>query len=534
MSARAGRKTPVPLRPTVAEPLGQQRTPMELRDYLAVLARRKWVVFATLAIALGAVTLVSVYVLPKKYTGTTTLRVAARSSLESGILRGDAPDALDRLANTYAHIARSSLLIAALSDRLDLTEKPKVDVSISPNTELMEIEVEASSAQLAARASNALTVLLIGRVRQLDNQIIARSDRAFENRIVQLEGVIARQQSEIAALEAQGDGLSTENRLRLIRLRENVRIKRAGIVAQQQRYEENRIAQQSRADTMTIFAPATPPSSPSSPRLKVNIALGLFVGLLGGIALAFLFENLSTRVQSSAEIQETAGTPVLSMIPTAKFARHSPLLNGGSPAEEAFRRLRTTLFALGREVSLRSVLVTSAEQNEGKSTIVSNLGVSIAMSGHRVLIIDGDLRLPSQHRIFDLRNRMGLSEILRGELQIDEALQTTEYPGLFVLTAGDKQESDPTELLRAGMPALIERLTKTFEFVLIDSPALLPVADGLALAPEVDGVLLVASQAQTHRGALEQAVSELARFHVRPLGVVVNRTDEGRSNNYYG
>jgi polysaccharide biosynthesis transport protein len=533
MSARPGRRSPVPLRSPVREPVAPRRGPMELRDYLEVLARRKWVILAVLAIVVGGVALVSTYVLTKKYTGTTTLRVVTPSSLSSDIVRASDLEYLDRLENTYAKIATSPPLIAALRRKLALTEKPDVNVSVRANTELMELAVAASKPAVAASASNTLADLLIARIRFLDEQTVAKSDRVFTDRLVQLEEQIVREQQQIAALEAKGDLLTPAERSQLIRLRESVRIRRASIIGLQDRYEQDRIAQASRANTISVVLPATRPTNPSSPRVKLNIAVGLFVGLLGGIALAFLLENLSTRVQSSAEIQETAGTQVLSMIPTTKFTSREPLLNGGSPAEEAFRRLRTTLFTLGQSMPLKSVLVTSAEQNEGKSTIVSNLGVSIAMSGHRVLIVDGDLRIPSQHGIFDLPNGRGLSEVLRGEIPIDEALETTSYPGLFLLPAGDKRDSDPTELLRTGMPSLIARLTNTFEIVLIDSPALLPVADGLALAPQVDGVLMVAGQAQTHRAALQQAVNELARFDVSPIGVVVNRTDEGRAYSYY-
>jgi succinoglycan biosynthesis transport protein ExoP len=529
LTSRSSSARPVGI-PTVtaAVPL-QPRATKELRDYLEVLRRRKWLVAAVLSTVVFVVYTGTKYFVTQQYTAAATLRVVSRSALSSQSVRADDIEYLNRLQDTYARIAQSNPLLAQLQRRLGLSSPPRVSVVVRPNSELMSIKVTAPNATLAARAANGLSGLLIGRLQQLDTAAIDVTDSLFVKRIGQLEHEIAREQARVDHLMARA-ALTPAERLELLELREDVRIKQGSAVAQRTQYEQDRLVEQQRANTLSMILPATRPTHPSSPRLKLNLALGIFFGLLGGIGLAFLFENLTTRLQSTEDIQEISGSPVLGRIPSVRLSS-AGLVNGARPAAEAFRRLRTTLFTLGRDRQLSTILVTSAEPDEGKSTIVANLGVSVAQSGHTVLIVDADLRLPSQHVRFQLKNEPGLADVLSGDASLEDALRRTAVPGLTVLTAG-RRPLDETELLRTAMPALLASAAERFDVVLIDSPAILPVADTLAMAPAMDAVLLVAGQGATRREALEAACQELERFDVQLLGVVVNRAG-AQSYRYY-
>jgi succinoglycan biosynthesis transport protein ExoP len=286
-------------------------------------------------------------------------------------------------------------------------------------------------------------------------------------------------------------------------------------------------------DFVSVIEPAFAPSAPSKPPTKRNIALGFMVGLAGGIGLAFLFENLDTTLYTTEQIKEVAELSTLGKIPTARRQRQVTFFNGNSPQGEAFRRLRTHIFTLDQGMPLQTLLVTSAEPREGKSTIVANLALAIAQSGRKVIVVDGDLRRPTLHRIFDLSNEIGLSSILKQEATLDEAAQDSKIAGVQVLTSGPLP-SNPAELLGSPqMTALIEQLAQQFDMVLLDTPSLLAVTDAAVLAPTVDGVVLVVGRAQAQREAVRAAHQQLVYVKARSIGVVVNRAEQDGSYYYY-
>jgi capsular exopolysaccharide synthesis family protein len=528
--------SPAPPPPPVVRsgtPTGVGGEARGLNDYLDVIRRRSWIVIGALLAVTVSVVLISLYVLPKEYRGTATLRILSRSALSAETVNADDIQYLERLGNTYAKLATSRPLRQELQQRLQMSSKPGVSVSLPSNTELMQLSVTTGDPEQSAAAANLLSQLLIARLGGFDERALRASDAAFVARISQLEREIARLQQGIKALSALAGPLSATDEERLLSLKEDLRIKQASAVTQRTRYEAARLVRQQRANTLQVAVPAFPPQNPSSPRLKLNLALGIMFGLIAGLALAFLRENLSTRVRSKEEIESMSGLPVLGEIPATKFKGERQLFEPRSSTEEAFRRLRSTLLAMASERPLKTLMVTSGDVGEGKSTIVANLAHSIALTGLRVLVVDADLRKSVQHMHFRVGNTVGLADVLRGAARLDAAIQRTSDPSLSVLAAG-RLVSDPAELLRVGMPTLIPELAEGFDFVLIDSPALLPVVDALTIATDVDGVILITGHAQTRRTALEAVVHDFETFHVRPVGVVVNRTDVARSYEYYG
>jgi capsular exopolysaccharide synthesis family protein len=209
-------------------------------------------------------------------------------------------------------------------------------------------------------------------------------------------------------------------------------------------------------------------------------------------------------------------------------------LHPKSPISEAYRVMRTNLQFASLDKPIRSLLITSPNPGEGKSTTLANLGIVLAQSGKRVVLVDTDLRRPVQHKAFGLPNKQGLTDVLLlDELALDGHLQPTAVPGLRVLTTGPLPPN-PSELLgSARMGQLIKALEQEADVVLFDTPPALPVTDAAVLATQTDAVLMVMDAGQTRRGLAGVAVENLKQVGANLVGVALNRLMPGRGGYYY-
>lgn len=204
-----------------------------------------------------------------------------------------------------------------------------------------------------------------------------------------------------------------------------------------------------------------------------------------------------------------------------------------SVAAEAFRILRTNLQFTNPDRPLRSLLITSPEVGDGKSTVTANLGVSLAQSGKRIVIVNTDLRRPSVHKLFGVADGVGLTSVLVGQASVAEALRDTSVPGLRLLTAGP-MPPNPAELLESQrMRTVIAELEQEADIVLYDAPPVIAVTDAGLLAPYVDGCILVVSVGTTQRELARAAAEQLQRLGGHVLGVVLNRMNHGAGYYYY-
>lgn len=205
-----------------------------------------------------------------------------------------------------------------------------------------------------------------------------------------------------------------------------------------------------------------------------------------------------------------------------------------SVVSEQFRTLRTNIQFSSVEKKLRSIVVTSSEPSEGKSTISSNLAVVWAKQNQKVVLIDADLRRPTAHRTFNLFNAAGLSSYLTNNAVYEEVVQTTEIPNLSVISSGPVPPN-PAELLNSPrVNALLERLEGEFEMVIIDAPPINTVTDAQLLASKADGVILVVPQGIAEKGSVMHAVDQLKTVHAKLLGTVMNRFKADKAPGYYG
>jgi len=282
------------------------------------------------------------------------------------------------------------------------------------------------------------------------------------------------------------------------------------------------------ADNLIVVAPAVTLDNPVSPRTLLNVGIAAVIGLLAAMGLAVLRETLDQSIKSDEELLERVGLTPLGHVGfvTAGKGRLGELvaLSKNSPAAEAYKSLRTNVLfsALGND--LKSIVVTSAAPDEGKSRTAANLAVVLAAAGKRTLLMDADFRRPSQHRIFGKVRNIGLSNLVLEDIPQDKLFTPIEaVPNLWFLGSGPIPPN-PSELLGSNrVKGLLAGFRQTFDYVIIDSPPVNAVTDPSILAAEVDATVLVAEEGRTTYAALAHAKGALDRVSANILGVVINK-----------
>lgn len=289
-----------------------------------------------------------------------------------------------------------------------------------------------------------------------------------------------------------------------------------------------------RPGTVSIVEPAHEPRHPVLPRTTWNVLIGALAGVLAACVIAVVYEYLDDTIKAAEDIEAATGLATLGGVPRYAQLRAEGLAAAASdgPAHEAYRMLRTNLqFST---FDAKTLLVTSPNAGEGKTTITSNLAVAIAQTGLRTVLVDADLRRPAVHRVFGLGNGAGLtSALLSPETDVTRFLQPTELRHLVVMTSGPLPPN-PSELLSSSrLEATLEALKQHADVVLFDSPPALAVADASILAGKVDATMLVVNPGKTRVHALRRSAETLALSRTRVLGVVLNKLTR-RSPGYYG
>lgn len=300
---------------------------------------------------------------------------------------------------------------------------------------------------------------------------------------------------------------------------------------------------------LSVADSARLPTSPSSPKVKLALVIGLLIGLVVGAAYAFLRYTLDRRVRSAESVESETGLTVVGTVPDEKtFSDANRLIpfNGVVSASgrdrydlhalsESMRELRTNIQYMDVDNPPRAVVITSALPGEGKSTTSSNLAITLAASGEQVYLIDGDLRRPKIADIFGLPGQVGLTDVLAGRASVDDVSQPVGDHGNLSIVAAGKVPPNPSELLGSQrMSDLVHGLAE-HAFVIIDCPPLIPVTDAAILSHNTDGAILVTSVGKTTIDALQKAQHNLERAGGRGLGVVLNRVPrKGGGSAYYG
>ena len=317
------------------------------------------------------------------------------------------------------------------------------------------------------------------------------------------------------------------------------------------RLRETQISAALFTSNISVVDRAEVPSTPYKPNKAQNLLLACLVGLVGGVGLAFLFEYLDTNIKDTKEVESVLRVPALGLVPSrhlgqgrrarralaagdsAPFAllAHSQM---GSVFSEAFRNLRTSLLYSTPDHPPKTILVTSPHPEDGKTSLVTNLAITLAQLGSgEILVIDADMRRPNLHEILELPKAPGLSTYLTGQAELADVVVASAIPNLSVIPAG-LVPLNPSELLAsARFKQALDTLGQRFAYIIVDTGPLFGVSDGMILAGQVEGVVLVLRQGRASRDAAQRAIRSLLAVRARLLGVILNDVEVGGTR-YYG
>jgi receptor protein-tyrosine kinase len=432
---------------------------MELRDVLAALRAAWWLPLTGLVVGAGAALLVSLLQTPL-YTSSTQLFVSTRdSSSVSDVVQGS--QFSQQRVTSYAQLITGDELARRVKDRL------KPDLSASD----LRDEIKATAVTDTVLIDVTVTDPSPQRARDIADAV----GKEFTEFATELE-------------TTDPGGLSPVK--------------------------------------VTVTQPPQVPASASSPNTTRNVALGALVGLLVGAGLGIARVHLDRTVKESDDATELAGAPVIGLVLRDQSLEKRHIIDraAGSRSAEDYRQLRNNLQFLNVDEPPRAIMVSSALPAEGKTTVVVNLALALADAGRTVTVVEADLRRPKVTRYLGLIGGVGLTNVLTGSAELDDVMQryVNGDSQVSVLAAGPLPPNPGELLASTHMQALLEKLRGQNDFVLVDAPPLLPVADSSGLAVHMDGVLLSVRYGSTRKDQLQQAAATLDRVGARTLGVILN------------
>jgi succinoglycan biosynthesis transport protein ExoP len=508
---------------------------MELRQYVAVVRKWWWLILLATAVA-AFFSWWAVRGQPAVYQTSTTLMIGQP-------LNQFDPNYLDfytgeRLAQTYSELIKREPILKRTAAALGFEDqwpelRGKVAVSLVPGTQLIEIRVTDSDPQRAKLIADELAHQLMEMVTPEESE-----EREFiQAQAASFPAKIEAAQAEIQKLEGE---LSQAFSARQIQdIQSQINTLQGQISNWQATYAQYQLLLGERGvNALEVIEEAPLPVTPIGSGAMMQVLLAGAIGLILAAGAAFFLEYLDDTIKSPEDMMRTTGLTTLGAISRISGENPSEKLitvrHPKSPISEAYRVLRTNLQFSSLDQSLKSLVITSPNPMEGKSTTMANLGVVTAQAGKSVILVDSDLRRPMLHKIFGLPNKEGLTvALLQDGSMLDGHLQETGIDNLRVLTSGPLPPN-PSELLGSQrMQHLVEQLEKEADIVMFDTPPALPVTDAAVLATQADGVLVVADAGKTRRAAARQAVENLRKVGVNLLGFAVNRLPLRGSGGYY-
>jgi capsular exopolysaccharide synthesis family protein len=506
-----------------------QRPGLDLREYLAVLRRRKWIIVIAVVSVVGAAAGLTAVQTPVYQGHARVLLQPSKTVFE--VASGQSASAVR--VQTEMQILRSAPVRDLVRKRLGVA--PPVSVSQVAGTEVIDVGAESIKPSLAADVANAYAESYIDfRRDQAVNSLLAAGEQ-LRVRIADLQQQIDEKNANAAQATAEARanpaaGGPTTDPAR------DVLVSQQGLL--KQRLDQLQIDAALKDGGALVVAPATTPIQPVRPRPLHNLLLAFGLAVVLGLAAALVADHLDDSIKSGTDL-ETAGSGIslLGVIPAIPWknredARVVSLTEPASAAAEAYRTLRTSITFLALDRSLVVIQMTSPNSSEGKTTTLANLAVAMAKTGQRVLLIDCDLRRPRIHEFFGLSNAVGFTSVLVGSVALPDALHEIN-PYLRILPAGPRP-TNPSELLSSNRTAkLLKAARGQTDFVLIDSPPVLPVTDAAVLAAKVDGTVLVAHAGVTSTKDFAHALEVLRRIDAPLIGGILNGvTAEGGYSAY--
>jgi capsular exopolysaccharide synthesis family protein len=514
---------------------------MELRAYVSILLKWWWLFLISMLLAAGISFAVSQSTTPI-YQSTTTVMVG--QSLKSTDPSTSDFLTSEKLAQTYSEIARREPVLQATIEALNLPFtwqelKGNVGVRLVQGTQLIEISVKDTVPSRAQAIADELALQLIRQSpTSAENVTTAQYTEFVQRQLGDLQIKIDEGEARLASLERDlGTALSSEE---AGKIQDQTATLQAQINTWQSNYAQllGYLGQTS-PNYLSVVEPAQLPQAPIQPKTRQNVLLAAIVGLMIAGGVAFLIEYLDDTIKTPDDLAGGLGLVALGSIARLEGESYPEKLITRQPehssADEAYRMLRSNVQFMANGRPLHTLLVTSAGPVEGKSITLANIGVVFAQNGLRTILVDSDLRRPMLHRIFQLPNRTGLSNVLLAPVtQVnEEIIQSAGVANLQVITSGPIPPN-PSELLGSTrMSQVIAELRDLADVVIFDSPPVLSAADAALLANRLDGTILVAESGRTRREAALRAVEQLQRAGANLIGGVLNRLQKRTGGYYY-
>jgi polysaccharide biosynthesis transport protein len=474
-------------------------------------------------------------------------------------------------------IDKLELLNKALSDvegdrivkeakyRIAMTENPELIANVAPESLLgalykQRAESRSEYAQLAAKygAAYPRVVQLQSQLSELDSSITEEIAKVSETLRTEYQAALKSEQMLQATFEKQKDDAYKMNQdaIQYGIMRREVESSRDLYEGLLKKLKEAGILAGLKSSNINIVDQASVPVEPVEPRILLNIGLGCIGGVLFGLALAFVAENVDSSIRTPEDIEAYCSLPSLGIIPSVAITRPDRTaqksLVGTRPPQlilpvtmehrnsgiaEAFRALRTSLLLSSPGAPPQVILVTSAMMQEGKSFTSLNLAVVLSQTGQKVLLVDSDMRRPAINKYLGISTNRGLSACLAGtEDSAAMIMPIEEIPGIHIMPAGHMPPYPSEMLASEAMPRLVQRWREEFRYIVIDTPPVLAVTDAVVCARIADAVVLVARSEKTGRQSLVRARDLLKKAHANIAGVVVNDLsfDSVEYRQYYG
>jgi capsular exopolysaccharide synthesis family protein len=473
-----------------------------------------------------------------RYQATTTLTVG-RSLQEANPDQAEL-EASHLLALTYADLALRQPVLQQAAAELGMgADWQELQDSVVANaiidTPLLEITASGRSAQEAERIADEIADQLI----DIQDRVIQpglERQRFVESQLVNLEAKIATAEARVAELRANlVKPLAPQTREQLT---DEIQLLEEDIALWQEAYANLVVVaeEQGAPRQLTVLSEARADPTPERSQKGGTALLAVVLALLFGLAVITVWERARDAVRSEDDVTRELGVRLLGAVrPLGGRKRQALLTRERSflPAAEDYRIIRNNIQFASDSKPVKSLLITSPPGGQGKSTTVANLGAVAAGADLKTILIDGDLRRPRLHELFNLPREPGLGEFLRSrDIEVEELQKSTAVENLQVITSGGRLDN-PSDLLdSARMVELMTYLTMTADLLIVDSPPTLVVADAVAMAKHVDGVVLIIDTGQTRRESARHALSALEYGGARVLGAILNRAPERQSYGY--
>ena len=501
---------------------------LSLQTYVGVLRRKRRVILVVALLTMVFALLPSLVEKPV-YSSTSAVRVSALD--QEGVFGSDnGSDTATATDRAIELVTEMEILLSTPMRAAVLAELPDQDAEFEDPevaqvgfSQVVEITIMAGDPNVAADVANTYADVFIEQRRtRATEALVAKAD--------ELRNQSAEASAELETISQQLlSGTLPPNEVA------NLQVRQTSLTSQVQDYnrraDELGVEAALRGRGTQLISPGELELEPISSSRLGAAALGLTLGLLLGLVIAFISDTIQDRVGSRDDLAAVRpDLALLAAIPHAEFSAKDAV--GGFAAQEAYRYLRTSVRVFGLNSELRSIIVTSAVGEEGKTTTAANLARAMAEAGDRVVLVDCDLRRPSVHKQFGLGNSQGLSSVLVGDASLDDITHFAG-PNLAVVTAGPPVQN-PTEVLGSDQfAAVLDAIVAQADFTILDSPPVLPVADALIAGQLVDGAIAVSRIGVVRRRAVRELIDRLEEAEIPLLGLVANDTRDSGQYDYY-